>query len=140
MTTKYFGISREIDYYGVTFDHLVPPDEYYPDVLQINIFEIDADDGEYANTFLPFKIDAAGYVGKKILAVPRCCQKRKGTQDRTRVNGLVAQHDLIRQGFDREVILNLLTAWGIYSTGVPKKRYDKVPQPRSGTAAAEEQD
>jgi hypothetical protein len=29
-----------IDYYGVTFDHLVPPDDTNPEVLQINIVEI----------------------------------------------------------------------------------------------------
>lgn len=106
-------------------------------MLQINIFEIDEDDGEYANTYLPFQVDAAEYVGKEILAVPRCCQKRKGTTDRSRVKGSVAQHDLIRQGFDREVIMNLLTAHGVYSTTIPKKRFDKVPQPRTGPAPKE---
>ncbi|KAL5343442.1 Alpha/Beta hydrolase protein [Aspergillus crustosus] len=30
-------------------------------------------------------------VRKKVLAVPRCCQKRKGTQDRWRVNAIVDQ-------------------------------------------------
>ncbi|KAK8092300.1 uncharacterized protein PG998_014330 [Apiospora kogelbergensis] len=37
---------NEIDYYGVTFDHLVPTDDYFPEVLQINICEIDVDQGE----------------------------------------------------------------------------------------------
>lgn len=40
---------------------------------------MDGDGGEYANKHLPFHVDAAEYVGRKILAVPRCCQKRKGT-------------------------------------------------------------
>jgi hypothetical protein len=59
-------------------------------VLQINIIEIDDDGGQYANMHLPFNVDAAEYTAKKILAVPRCCQNRKGTQDRLRVNDGVA--------------------------------------------------
>ncbi|KAI1108268.1 hypothetical protein F5Y14DRAFT_445601 [Nemania sp. NC0429] len=77
---------QEIDYYGVTFDHLVPPDDYDPEVLQINIIEIEDDNGVYANTYMPFHVDLAEYAGKRVLAVPRCCQKRKGTTDRRRVN------------------------------------------------------
>ncbi|KAL1868549.1 hypothetical protein VTK73DRAFT_3605 [Phialemonium thermophilum] len=42
-------IPTHIDYYGVTFDHLVPADDPDPDVLQINIIEMDDDGGEYAN-------------------------------------------------------------------------------------------
>ncbi|KAG9252400.1 uncharacterized protein F5Z01DRAFT_682576 [Emericellopsis atlantica] len=98
---KYLGWvhqKNEIDYYGVTFDHLVPADEYYPEVLQINILDMDEDDGEYANTNLPFTVDPTEFIGKKVLAVPRCCQKRKGSTDRSRVNGLVTQKDLIREG------------------------------------------
>ncbi|KAJ5579930.1 uncharacterized protein N7459_005915 [Penicillium hispanicum] len=78
-----------IDYYGVTFDHLVPADDPNPEVLQINIIEIEDDNGVYANTWLSFAVDPKDFTGKKVLAVPRCCQKRKGTQDRWRVNGLV---------------------------------------------------
>ncbi|PNH69907.1 hypothetical protein VD0001_g7027 [Verticillium dahliae] len=36
---------NEIDYYGVTFDHLVPADDPNPEVLQININEMDDDEG-----------------------------------------------------------------------------------------------
>ncbi|KAG8166288.1 hypothetical protein KVR01_004840 [Diaporthe batatas] len=75
-----------IDYYGVTFDHLVPPNDLDPEVLQININEMDDDNGEYANTYALFQVDPEEYIGKKILAIHRCCQKRKGTQDRSRVN------------------------------------------------------
>ncbi|PNH53256.1 hypothetical protein VD0002_g2371 [Verticillium dahliae] len=50
---------NEIDYYGVTFDHLVPADDPNPEVLQININEMDDDEGAYANKYLPF---AAGVV------------------------------------------------------------------------------
>ncbi|KAH6628870.1 hypothetical protein F5144DRAFT_594780 [Chaetomium tenue] len=91
-----------IDYYGVTFDHLVPPNDPDPDVLQINILELEtpsgpfANGGAYANRYLRFAVDLADYTGKKVLAVPRCCQKRKGTQDRARVNSSVAMRDMER--------------------------------------------
>jgi hypothetical protein len=85
------NLCRLIDYYGVTFDHLVPADDINPEVLQINIIEIEDDNGIYANTWLSFAVDPAEFIGKKVLAVPRCCQKRKGTQDRWRVNALVDQ-------------------------------------------------
>ncbi|KAL7934057.1 hypothetical protein V8C35DRAFT_327498 [Trichoderma chlorosporum] len=124
---------NEIDYYGVTFDHFVAPDEHFPKVLQINIVEIESDDAEYANTYNSFMVDPADYIGKKILAVPRCCQKRKGTTDRSRVNGSVTHRDLVRQGFDQEAMMNLLIAYGVYSTEPPKIRFDIVPQPPSTT-------
>lgn len=79
-------LSRQFDYYGVTFDHLVPADDTNPEVFQLNILETDHDDGEYANSGLQFRIDAEDYRHKKVLAVPRCYQKRKGTTDRLRVN------------------------------------------------------
>ncbi|KAL7919835.1 hypothetical protein ACQKWADRAFT_300189 [Trichoderma austrokoningii] len=33
------------------------------------------------------------YKGKMVLAVPRCCQKRKGKSDRARVNEAVLQRE-----------------------------------------------
>ncbi|KAB5570729.1 hypothetical protein GE09DRAFT_718485 [Coniochaeta sp. 2T2.1] len=93
-----------IDYYGVTFDHLVPADDPDPDVLQINIIELETDDGPfahgvtYANENLLFTVDLADYRGEKVLAVPRCCQKRKGTQDRARVNDSEAERDARMEG------------------------------------------
>ncbi|KAI3324984.1 hypothetical protein HD806DRAFT_462362 [Xylariaceae sp. AK1471] len=90
---------RHLDYYGVTFDCMIPPDDPDPDVLQINIIELEIDEGPfasgvgYANKYLLFTIDPAKYVGEMVLAVPRCCQKRKGTQARGRVNGCVAMRD-----------------------------------------------
>lgn len=101
---------------------------------------MDGDEGEYANGSLPFTVDPAEYVGKKILAVPRCCQKRKGTTDQSRVNGSVTQKDLVRQGFDREVMMNLLVAFGVYSTKIPKKRFDTVPAPPTAKAPRGEDD
>ncbi|KAJ5965120.1 uncharacterized protein N7479_004996 [Penicillium vulpinum] len=80
-----------IDYYGVTFDYLVPANDTNPEVLQINIIEVEDDNGAYPNTWLLFAVNPAEFIGKKVLAVPRCCQKRKGTQDRWRVNALVDQ-------------------------------------------------
>jgi hypothetical protein len=127
----------EIDYYGVTFDSNVPSDEYFPEVLQINIMEIEADEGEYANEFLPFTIDPADYIGKKILAVPRCCQKRKGSTDRRRVNGSVAERDVLRQGMDRETMMKLLIGHGVYSTKLPEIRFDVVPRPPTNRAPKE---
>lgn len=78
-----------IDYYGVTFDHLVPTDDRDPEVLQISIVEIEDDGGVYGNKYNPFDIDPEEYIGKKVLAVQRCCQKREGTTDRAKVNNSV---------------------------------------------------
>lgn len=52
---------NQIDFYGVTFDHLVPADDLDPDVLQISIIEVGYDGGEYANNYLPFPVNPAGY-------------------------------------------------------------------------------
>lgn len=68
-------------------------------MLQINIIEMEIDDGPfangaaYANEGLLFPVDPTDYEGKKVLAVPRCCQKRKGSQDRMRINSEVAERD-----------------------------------------------
>ena len=80
-----------MDYYGVTFDYRVPRGDVNPEVLQVNIIEVESDGEVYANRWLLFEVDPREFVGKKVLAVPRCCQKRKGTQDRWRVNALVDQ-------------------------------------------------
>ncbi|EQL03258.1 arginine deiminase type-3 [Ophiocordyceps sinensis CO18] len=82
-----------VDYYGVTFDHHVPTGDSDPEVLQINVIEVEDDDGAYANRWLPFQVDASTYRGQSVLAVPRCCQKRKGTQDRRKVNESVAERE-----------------------------------------------
>ncbi|KAF2460789.1 hypothetical protein BDY21DRAFT_279573 [Lineolata rhizophorae] len=82
-----------IDYYGVTFDHLVPADDPDPEVFAINIIEVDNDGGKYANEVLSFSVNPTDYTGSKVLAVPRCCQRKKGTQDRRLINGLVAERD-----------------------------------------------
>ncbi|KAF4781002.1 hypothetical protein HER10_EVM0005779 [Colletotrichum scovillei] len=86
-------IVDDLDYYGVTFDHLVPVDDADPEVLQLNIIEVESDQGKTANEYVRFPVDALEYTGKKVLAVPRCCQKRKGTTDRARVNNEVLYRD-----------------------------------------------
>jgi hypothetical protein len=50
---------------------------------------MDYDGGAFMREVLPFTVDPAEYTGKMVLAVPRCCQVKKGTQDRGRVNMLV---------------------------------------------------
>ncbi|EPS35188.1 hypothetical protein H072_11589 [Dactylellina haptotyla CBS 200.50] len=83
----------ELDYYGVTFDHLVPPDDADPEALMLNIFEMDNDNGEFANNNLLFSVDPADYEGK-VLTIPRCCQKKRGSMDRKTMNGRVAERKL----------------------------------------------
>jgi hypothetical protein len=96
-----YAIVRAIDYYGVTFDHRVPTGDNDPEVLQINIIEMDNDEGAYARQWLRFEITPEewhrDYCAKKILAVPRCCGKRRGKTDRARVNGGVLDRDLGRK-------------------------------------------
>jgi hypothetical protein len=82
-----------IDYYGITFDHLVLANDTDPEVLQINILEIEDGGGIYANKGSRFEIDPADYTRKKVLALPRCCQRRNGTTDRRRVNDGVNRRD-----------------------------------------------
>ena len=69
--TDYNPLPRLIDYYGVTFDHLVPADELNPEVLAINIIEVDnngggyADGGKYANEVLLFPVNRQITQGRK---------------------------------------------------------------------------
>jgi hypothetical protein len=62
-------------------------------VLAISIIEVDHDGGAFANKVLSFQIDPTEYTGKRVLAVPRCFQVKKGTQDRQRLNAEVAERD-----------------------------------------------
>lgn len=55
-------------------------------MLRINIIEIEDDSGAYANRYIPFAVDPAEFIGKKVLAGLRCYQGRRETQDRGRVN------------------------------------------------------
>lgn len=75
----------------------MPDDEPNPEVLVINIIEVDndegpyADGGIYASEVLPFSINPTDYTGKKVLAVLRCCQHKRGTKDRSLINQQVAE-------------------------------------------------
>jgi hypothetical protein len=94
-----FIASSYIDYYGVAFDHIVAAGESNPEVLAINVIEVDNDGGTYANggTFanqvLQFSIDPTDYTRKRVIAVPRCCQHKKGTQGRARINSVVDERE-----------------------------------------------
>ncbi|KAF2726882.1 hypothetical protein EJ04DRAFT_570870 [Polyplosphaeria fusca] len=85
-------VRMEIDYYGITFDYNVPKDEVDPEVLAVNIIEMEENSGEYANgveyarKYLHVPVALEEYSGTKVLAVPRCCQKKRGTTDRARIN------------------------------------------------------
>lgn len=78
----------------------MPEEDTDPEVLVINIIEVDnygvtyADGGSYANEVLLAPVDATEFTGRRVLAVPRCCQKKKGTQDRKLINGQVAERDM----------------------------------------------
>jgi hypothetical protein len=79
---------KGIDYYGVIFDHLVPPTDDDPDILQINIAETEYDSANYAQTYYHVKIDPEDYTPyrRRVFASHRCCSTREGTTDRQRIN------------------------------------------------------
>jgi ribulose-5-phosphate 4-epimerase/fuculose-1-phosphate aldolase len=85
--------SSIIDYYKITFDYLVLINNTDPEVLQINIFKIKDNKGIYANKSSCFEINLAVYTRKKVLALPKYCQKKKGTTDQKRVNNAVNIRD-----------------------------------------------
>ncbi|KAK1768835.1 hypothetical protein QBC33DRAFT_533841 [Phialemonium atrogriseum] len=74
-----------VDGYGITFDHLVSPaDDDDPETLMINTCDPSNPD---AARYL--KLDLGRYsAGPEpvVLLVPRCCQLRRGTTDRERIN------------------------------------------------------
>lgn len=85
-TTLTGRILISVDGYGITFDHLVDPDEIDPEVLMINVFASDSD-------MLSFQtLDLTQYnttSGPSVVLIPRCCQVRKGSRDRKGVNDQV---------------------------------------------------
>lgn len=62
-----------------------------------------SDGAACANQCLLFTVDPADCVGKKVLAVPRCCQKRKGSQDPLRINSEVAGGDCDLKGLTASI-------------------------------------
>lgn len=96
-----------IHYFRVTFDHRVPEDDVNPEVLVINIIEVDdgggayADSGIYASEVLLFSINLEEFTGRRVLAVPRCCQKKKGTRDQRLINNQAAERDIETNAINR---------------------------------------
>ncbi|KAI9785605.1 MAG: hypothetical protein M1816_000351 [Peltula sp. TS41687] len=108
MTLHMTAWSATSDQYGVTFDHRVADDDPDPEVVQFNLFDptelsspvvtrngrtITAPDGRLIPTerdLLQVSLNEEEYQNC-IAAVPRCCQIRRGTTDRARVNSLVKQ-------------------------------------------------
>ena len=72
--------------YGITFDHLVPEHDEDPEVLQFNF--CDPNDRKDNARYCKVSLDEPQY-RNCVVAVPRCCQVRRGSTDRKRVNGLV---------------------------------------------------
>lgn len=46
--------------------------------MAINIIKVDNNGASDANDCLLFTVDPGEYTGKKVLAVPRCCQTKEG--------------------------------------------------------------
>jgi hypothetical protein len=84
-----------LDYYGVTFDHLVPPDDEDPMTLQILIAETENDNALYAKTNFRIQINAEDYTPyrKRVFANYRCCSIGEGTGDRMRINSDVQRRE-----------------------------------------------
>ncbi|KAI1299873.1 hypothetical protein F5Y03DRAFT_364995 [Xylaria venustula] len=71
--------------YAITFDHLLgPDDEDDPETLMLNI--VDPNDPSRADHMTIDKSPYTSGPGPVLLLVPRCCQVRKGTTDRRRIN------------------------------------------------------
>ncbi|KAM7193089.1 hypothetical protein V8F33_007961 [Rhypophila sp. PSN 637] len=89
---------NRITHYILTFDHLVPStDDDDPEVLQLNLFV--PSDAQYS------KISLIQYFEDDdcVVLVPRCCQVRKGTTDRGRVNDAVKERKARTRGQVQEV-------------------------------------
>ncbi|KAI1146655.1 hypothetical protein F4825DRAFT_440057 [Nemania diffusa] len=82
-----------LEAYAITFDHLLgPDDEDDPETLMLNI--VDPNDPLSADLIT---IDTSPYTSGSelvLLLVPRCCQIRKGTTDRRRINREVREANL----------------------------------------------
>jgi hypothetical protein len=91
----YRGKAEGLDTYCVTFDHLVPVDDKDPETLQITIFETEYDNTAYANKHYIGLINPEDYTPhtNRVFATYRCCEWRRGTTDRSRINFEVQLHD-----------------------------------------------
>ncbi|KAI3332454.1 hypothetical protein HD806DRAFT_480605 [Xylariaceae sp. AK1471] len=88
--------------YAITFDHLLgPDDEDDPETLMLNI--LDPNDPLIANFITIDKDPYTSGPEPVLLLVPRCCQARKGTTDRRRINREIREAKL-----PEEVLAKLL--------------------------------
>ncbi|KAI1171012.1 hypothetical protein F4777DRAFT_566894 [Nemania sp. FL0916] len=95
--------------YAITFDHLLGPEhEDDPETLMLNI--VDPNDDAEAKFIT---IDKSLYTSETepvLLLVPRCCQVRKGTTDRRRINREIREAKLppevLRQVLEEEYQAN----------------------------------
>ncbi|KAF2964885.1 hypothetical protein GQX73_g8682 [Xylaria multiplex] len=79
--------------YTITFDHLLGPgDEDDPETLMLNI--IDPNDPVRADHMTISKSPYTSGSEPVLLLVPRCCQVRKGTTDRRRINREIREANL----------------------------------------------
>lgn len=109
------------DEYGVTYDHLVSDSDSDPEVVQFNLVDptkllcpvlkrngqpMTNSDGAVLTEqdVLKIALDGDEYQDC-VVAVPRCCQVRRGKTDRARVNYLVKKRqatvDLYKQGGEK---------------------------------------
>ncbi|KLU89633.1 hypothetical protein MAPG_08604 [Magnaporthiopsis poae ATCC 64411] len=89
--------SRISDMYGITFDHLVPADDDDPHTLCL-LYELEREipvsaGVDYVNERVLFPVNLADHAGKRVLAVPRCCQTAFGVQDNFRIDSRVDLRD-----------------------------------------------
>lgn len=89
---------RISDRYGITFDHLVPADDDDPHTLCLTIYELEKEipgwaGVDYVSEDVLFPVNLADYAGKRVLAVPQCCQTGTSVEDNFRINAHVDLRD-----------------------------------------------
>jgi hypothetical protein len=96
-------------------------------VLAISIIETESDRGAFANKYLLFSVDPTEYAGKKVLAVPRCCQVKNGTQDRRRINGEVADRylEVVEHPAPSTAVLLRTAVTATYDNGLIRSKISK---------------
>ncbi|KAI1745540.1 hypothetical protein F4680DRAFT_105724 [Xylaria scruposa] len=82
-----------LEEYAITFDHLLGThDEDDPETLMLNI--VDPNDTTRADLIIIEKSPYTSGPEPVLLLVPRCCQVRKGTTDRRRINREISEAKL----------------------------------------------
>ena len=72
------GEERDIDYYGVTFDHLVGESEEDPEVLALNLIEMDYDGGAFAKGSIALPYRPRGVQGQEGVSGAEVLPEEKG--------------------------------------------------------------